>query len=140
MIATVKHFVPKVWNKDVSIMRIANILGIFALIFEICSGQEDLKKTKEVLDLFDKIKIRPRMIDQILALGEILKVLNRKPQNNLYAYRKQQKLQDVPEVLEKMSPTLIEMGKALRGTEDISDEHLIKWGKALDKEGRGFAK
>ena len=39
-----------------------------------------------------------------------------------------------------MSPTLIEMGKALRGTEDISDEHLIKWGKALDKEGRGIAK
>ena len=73
-------------------MRIANIFGIFALIFEICSGQEDLKKTKEVLDLFDKIKIRPGMIDQILALGEILKVLNRKPQNNLYVYRKQQKI------------------------------------------------
>ena len=50
------------------------------------------------------------------------------------------KLQDLPEFLEKMSPTLIEMGKALRGTEEISDEHLIKWGKALDKEGRGFAK
>ena len=73
-------------------MRIANIYGIFALIFEICSGQEDLKKTKEVLDLFDKIKIRPGKIDQILALGEILKVLNRKLQNNLYAYCKQQKI------------------------------------------------
>ena len=73
-------------------MRIANILGIFALIFEICSGQEDLKKTKEVLDLFDKIKIRPGMIDQILAVGEILKVLNRKPQNNLYAYCLQQQI------------------------------------------------
>ena len=119
-------------------MRIANILGIFALIFEVCSGQDDLKKTKEVLDLFDKIG--PGMMDQILALGEILKVLNRKPQNNLYAYCKQKKLQDVPEVLEKMSPTIIEMGKALRGTEEITDEHLIKWGKALDKEGRGIAK
>ena len=70
-------------------MRIANIYGIFALIFEICSGQEDLKKTKEVLDLFDKIKIRPGMIDQILAVGEILKVLNRKP---LYAYCLQQQI------------------------------------------------
>ena len=50
------------------------------------------------------------------------------------------KLQDLPEFLEKMSPTLIEMGKALRGTEEISDEHLVKWVKALEKEGRGFAK
>ena len=49
-------------------------------------------------------------------------------------------LQDLPEVLEKMSPTIIEIGKALRGTEKISDENFIKWGKALDKEGRGFAK
>ena len=73
-------------------MRKANIFGIFALIFEICSGQEDLKKTKEVLDLFDKIKIRPGVIDQILAVGEILKVLNRKPQNNLYAYCLQQQI------------------------------------------------
>ena len=122
-------------------MRIAKILGIFALIFETSSGQEDPKKSEKLLDLFDKIG--PGMKDQFLALGEILKafkVLNRKPQNNLYAYHIQQKLQDLPEFLEKMSPTLIEMGKALRGTEEISDEHLIKWVKALDMEGREFAK
>ena len=73
-------------------MKIANILGIFALVFGICSGQEDPKKTEELLDLFDKIG--PGMKDQFLALGEILKafkVLNRKPQNNLYAYHIQQK-------------------------------------------------
>ena len=50
------------------------------------------------------------------------------------------KLQDLPEFLEKMSPTLIEMGKALRGTEEISDEHMIKWGKAIDKMAKVFAK
>ena len=92
-IANVKHFVPKVSNKDVSIMKIANILGIFALVFGICSGQEDPKKTEELLDLFDKIG--PGMKDQLLVLREFLKafkVLNRKPQNNLYAYRKQQRI------------------------------------------------
>ena len=74
-------------------MKIANILGIFALVFGICSGQEDPKKTEELLDLFEKI--RPGMKDQLLVLREFLKafkVLNRKPQNNLYAYRKQQKI------------------------------------------------
>ena len=68
-------------------MRVANILGVFALIFEICSGQEDPKNTEKVLDLFDKIG--PGMKDKLLALGEILealKVLNRKPQNNLHGY------------------------------------------------------
>ena len=49
-------------------------------------------------------------------------------------------LQDLPDFLEKMSPTMIEMGKALRGTEEISDEHLIKWGKAIDKMAKVFAK
>ena len=74
-------------------MMIANILGIFALIFEICSGQEDPKNTEKVLDLFDKIG--PGMKDQFLVLGEILKAfkkLNRKPQNNLHAYHIQQKI------------------------------------------------
>ena len=86
-IANVKHSVPKVRNKDVSMMRMIIIFGIFALIFEICSGQEDPKNTEKVLDLFDKIG--PGMKDQLLALGEILealKVLNRKPQNNLHGY------------------------------------------------------
>ena len=49
-------------------------------------------------------------------------------------------LQDLPDFLEKMSPTMIEMGKALRGTEEISDEHLIKWAKAIDKMAKVFAK
>ena len=74
-------------------MRKANIFGIFALIFEICSGQEDIKKTEELLDLFDKIV--PGMKDQLLVLREFLKafkVLNRKPQNNLYAYCLQQQI------------------------------------------------
>ena len=73
-------------------MRIAKILGIFALIFETCRGQEDPKKSEKLLDLFDKIG--PGMKDHFFALGEILKafkVLNRKPQNNLYAYHIQQK-------------------------------------------------
>ena len=39
-----------------------------------------------------------------------------------------------------MSPTMIEMGKALRGTEEISDEHLIKWGSAIQKGAKVFAK
>ena len=49
-------------------------------------------------------------------------------------------LQDLPDFLEKMSPTMIEMGKALRGTEEISDEHLIKWGSAIQKGTKVFAK
>ena len=86
-------YVPKVRNKDVSIIEIVNILGIFTLVFGICSGQGDPKKTEELLDLFDKIA--PGMKDQLLVLREFLKafkVLNRKPQNNLYAYCKQQKI------------------------------------------------
>ena len=74
-------------------MRIAKILGIFALIFETSSGQEVPKKSEKLLDLFDKIG--PGMKDQLLVLREFLKafkVLNRKPQNNLYAYRKQQRI------------------------------------------------
>ena len=76
-------------------MKIANILGIFTLVFGICSGQGDPKKTEELLDLFDKIA--PGMKDQLLVLREFLKafkVLNRKPQNNLYAYRKHQRIRE----------------------------------------------
>ena len=83
-------------------MKIANILGIFALVFGICSGQ-DPKKAEELLDLVDKIG--PGMKDQLLVLREFLKafkVLNRKPQNNLYAYRKHERIREAS-VQEKCS-------------------------------------
>merc|ERR1712179_903318 len=49
-------------------------------------------------------------------------------------------LKDLPDVAEKVSPTLIEIRKALQADEDISDEQFAKWGKALVKDGRPFAK
>merc|ERR1719341_3202231 len=49
-------------------------------------------------------------------------------------------LKDLPEVAEKVSPTLIEIRKALQGDQDISDEQFAKWGKALVKDGKPFAK
>ena len=48
--------------------------------------------------------------------------------------------QDLPDVVEKLTPTLIEIRKALQGDGDISDEQFAKWGKALVKDGRSFAK
>ena len=48
--------------------------------------------------------------------------------------------QDLPGVAEKLTPTFIEIRKALQGDGDISDEQFAKWGKALVKDGRPFAK
>ena len=42
--------------------------------------------------------------------------------------------------MEKLTPTLIEIRKALQGDSDISDEQFAKWGKVLVKDGRSFAK
>jgi len=49
-------------------------------------------------------------------------------------------LKDLPGVAEKLTPTFIEIRKALQGDGDISDEQFAKWGKALVKDGRPFAK
>merc|ERR1719341_1444698 len=49
-------------------------------------------------------------------------------------------LKDLPDVAEKVLPTLIEIRKALQADEDISDEQFAKWGTALVKDGRPFAK
>ena len=48
--------------------------------------------------------------------------------------------QDLPGVLEKLSPTLIEIRKAVQGKGEISDKQFAKWGKALVKDGKSFAK
>ena len=48
--------------------------------------------------------------------------------------------QDLPDIAEKVSPTLIEIRKALQADGDISDEQFGKWGKALVQDGRPFAK
>jgi len=49
-------------------------------------------------------------------------------------------LKDLPGVAKKLTPTFIEIRKALQGDDDISDEQFAKWGKALVKDGRPFAK
>ena len=43
-------------------------------------------------------------------------------------------------MLEKIAPTIIEIGRALKGKEEISDANFVKWSKALDRHGRNFAK
>ena len=53
--------------------RIINLFCIFALVSEICSAQEDPKKTEKLLDLAKQIV--PGMKGQSLALGDILKAL-----------------------------------------------------------------
>ena len=48
--------------------------------------------------------------------------------------------QELPDVAEKVTPTLIEIRKEVQGDAEISDEKFVKWGKSLVSEGRPFAK
>jgi len=49
-------------------------------------------------------------------------------------------LLELPDVAEKVTPTLIEIRKEVQGDAEISDENFVKWGKSLVSEGRPFAK
>ena len=48
--------------------------------------------------------------------------------------------QELPEVAEKLTPTLIEIRKDVQGDKKISDKQFTKWGKSLVQKGRPFAK
>ena len=54
--------------------------------------------------------------------------------------RKNISFQELPEVAEKLTPTLIEIRKDLQGDAEISDEKFSKWGRSLVTEGKPFAK
>ena len=49
-------------------------------------------------------------------------------------------LQELPDVLEKLTPTLREMRKAVTGEGEISDKQLLKWGRHLLSQGKHFAR
>merc|ERR1719175_360080 len=49
-------------------------------------------------------------------------------------------LLELPDVAEKVTPTLIEIRKEVQGDVKISDKKFLKWGKSLVSEGRPFAK
>ena len=52
------------------------------------------------------------------------------------------RVQDLPNVLEKLRPTLREIRKAVSGTDgEISDAQLLKWGRdLLSQPGKHFAR
>ena len=54
--------------------------------------------------------------------------------------RKNISFQELPEVAEKLTPTLIEIRKDIQGDAEISDEKFSKWGRSLVMEGKPFAK
>ena len=49
-------------------------------------------------------------------------------------------LQELPDVLEKLTPTLREIRKAVTGEGEILDKQLLKWGRDLLSQGKHFAR
>ena len=48
--------------------------------------------------------------------------------------------QELPDVLEKLTPTLREIRKAVTSEGEISDKQLLKWGRDLLSQGKHFAR
>ena len=48
--------------------------------------------------------------------------------------------QELPDVAEKLTPTLIEIRKDVQGDNEISDEQFAKLGRTLVSEGKPFSK
>ena len=48
--------------------------------------------------------------------------------------------QELVVVAQQLTPTLIEITKKVQGSDQISDDEFVRWGKALESNGRPFAK
>jgi len=49
-------------------------------------------------------------------------------------------LKELPDVLEKLAPTLREIRKAVGGEGKISDKQLLQWGREMLSQGKHFAR
>ena len=101
-----------------------NLGELFDLAEEIVPGMKGLQApVQETWKL-----LHPVLKVNLIAFGIIII----QPKNNIF--------QELPAVERKLAPTLIEIRKALQGDDEISDRQFAKWGKALVKHGRPFAK
>merc|ERR1712179_491140 len=125
-------------------VQLLEMKAIFVLVlvacfaFDLCNANKKRKKMfRKPMDGDDY-----QLLGGMLGDPELIKSLIPKNMGELFDLDEEivPGMKDLPDVAEKVSPTLIEIRKALQADGDISDEQFGKWGKALVQDGRPFAK